>query len=970
MTLATGTHLGPYEIVAPIGAGGMGEVYRARDSRLGRELAVKVLPPELASDPQRRARFEQEAKAASGLNHPNIVTIHDIGTAGATLYVAMELVEGRTLRELLASGRLAPEQVIDLAAQMAAGLAKAHQAGIVHRDLKPDNVIVSADGHLKILDFGLAKVQAPRSDPGLPLSEVVTSEKPLTEIGTVMGTVAYMSPEQAQAEPIDARSDVFSLGTVWYEMASGQRPFRGDNSAAVITSILRDAPTPLGELAPETPQAFVRIVDRCLEKDRERRYTDAAALRGEIKALRGEHTSSGHSAAARAGSGPARGRWIAGGGLLAAVVLAALGRAWFERDARERWLRNEALPQLDGIVDRIQGLQEGREAWDAFVLARKIEAAAPADPLLKQLRPRFSREVGITSDPPGATVQVRYYDEPDAPPVTLGRTPLEHVAYPLGFTRLRLELAGRPPVEDVLWNHSLVGDAFHYRLPARGELPDEMAWVPGGAFEMYLPGLDHLKAEPTTPFLMDRHEVTNREYKRFVDAGGYAKKELARFVDRTGRPGPATWEVGSFPDGRDDFPVAGVSWYEAAAYAAWAGKSLPTIFHWNRVAFTVGSSRIVPFANIAGKDAVAVGGTKSANRFGVSDLAGNVREWTWNSAADRGRYILGGGWNDPDYAFADTFAQPATDRSPTNGFRCIRYLEKDSNLAELQREVEQPFRDLLKEKPVPDAVFAQFLRQFAYDKTPLDAKIEEEKKVASGPRQKISFTAAYGNERMTAYLFLPTTGRPPYQVVVLFPGSGSITTRSSETLDLGRVDFLQKGGRAVLFPIYKSTYERGDALRSDYPSATALYKDHVIMWAKDLSRSIDYLETRTDIDASRVAYYGLSWGAALGAILPAVEPRIKANVLYVAGMAFQRALPEAEAVNYVTRVKQPTLMLNGELDFFFPAETSQRPMFELLGTPAQHKKRLVFPGGHSVPRTEMIKESLAWLDRYLGPVDN
>jgi dienelactone hydrolase len=281
-----------------------------------------------------------------------------------------------------------------------------------------------------------------------------------------------------------------------------------------------------------------------------------------------------------------------------------------------------------------------------------------------------------------------------------------------------------------------------------------------------------------------------------------------------------------------------------------------------------------------------------------------------------------------------------------------------------------PFRDFRAEKPVSDAVFGQYLRLFAYDKTPLDAKIEEEKTIASGPRQKITFNAAYGGERMMAYLFLPPAGKPPYQVVVLFPGSGSIETRSSASLDLGRVDFLVKAGRAVIFPIYKGTYERGGAFHSDYPSETTLYKDYLIMWGKDLARSIDYVETRKDLDAGRLAYYGLSWGGALGAILPAVEKRIKANVLYVAGLSFQRALPEADQINYVGRVKQPTLILNGELDFFFPLETSQRPMFELLGTPPQDKKRLVFPGGHSVPRTDMIKESLVWLDRYLGPTDS
>jgi dienelactone hydrolase len=485
---------------------------------------------------------------------------------------------------------------------------------------------------------------------------------------------------------------------------------------------------------------------------------------------------------------------------------------------------------------------------------------------------------------------------------------------------------------------------------------------------------------------MDRYEVSNREYKRFVDAGGYTdarfwrqpfvehgreipwKEAMARLVDRTGRPGPSTWEVGSFPEGGGDLPVAGVSWYEAAAYAEWAGRSLPTIFHWNRVAFTVASSRIVPLANLAGRGPVAIGSTKSMNRFGVRDLAGNVREWTWNAASrDQGRFILGGGWNDPGYAFTDAFAQLPFDRSPTNGFRCIRYLDKEGNLAALQRTIDVPFRDFRAEQPVPDAVFQQYLRLFAYDKTPLDAKIEEGKVTPDGARQKITFAAAYGGERMMAYLFLPAAAKPPYQVVVYFPGSGVINRRSSESLDLGRVDFLQQTGRAVLFPIYKGTFERGGTLQTDSPAETTSYKDYVVMWGKDLSRSIDYLETRPDIDVSRLAYYGTSWGGALGAILPAVEKRIKVNVLYVAGLSFQRSLPEVEAVNYVGRVKQPTLILNGELDFYFPLETSQRPLFDLLGTPAKHKKRLVFPGGHSVPRTDTIRESLDWLDLYLGP---
>jgi pimeloyl-ACP methyl ester carboxylesterase len=168
--------------------------------------------------------------------------------------------------------------------------------------------------------------------------------------------------------------------------------------------------------------------------------------------------------------------------------------------------------------------------------------------------------------------------------------------------------------------------------------------------------------------------------------------------------------------------------------------------------------------------------------------------------------------------------------------------------------------------------------------------------------------------------------------------------------------------------VYKGTYHRGGDLHTDYPAETATYRDYVIMWTRDLGRAIDYLESRADMDAARIGYYGLSWGGYMGAILPAIERRIRANVLYVAGLTFQRALPEVDAINYITRVTQPTLMLNGELDFFFPVETSQKPMFDLLGTPLEHKRRFTYPGGHSVPRVETIRHTLEWFDRYLGPV--
>ncbi|MFQ5653016.1 MAG: SUMF1/EgtB/PvdO family nonheme iron enzyme, partial [bacterium] len=486
--------------------------------------------------------------------------------------------------------------------------------------------------------------------------------------------------------------------------------------------------------------------------------------------------------------------------------------------------------------------------------------------------------------------------------------------------------------------------------------------------------------------LMDRFEVSNLEYQRFVDASGYENqafwkhpfrkdgRELsweeatALFVDKTGQPGPSTWEVGDFPEGEAAYPVTGVSWYEAAAYAEFAGKSLPTIYHWDRVAFTWASPAIVPLSNLTAKGLLPVGESNSINRFGIFDLAGNVREWCVNQSSRGGRFILGGGWNDPAYAFNDAYAQSEFDRSATNGFRCIRYLQGEANHADLEQNIKLPFRDFMREKPVSDTTFKLFLRQYAYDKTPLNAVIEAERESDDWIRQKIIFDAAYGNERMIAYLFLPKNAKPPFQTVIYFPGSGTIHTRSSESLNPGSRDFILKSGRALMVPIYKSTFERGDALHSDYPNESNFWKEHVIMWAKDFSRSVDYLETREDIDANKLVYYGVSWGGAMGGIIPGVEKRIKTTVLVVAGLLFQPALPEVEPVNFLPRITMPVLMLNGKYDFFFPYETAQRPFFELLGTPKRDKKMVVYGGGHSVPRTELAKEMLAWLDQYLGSI--
>ena len=271
MPLTSGSRLGPYEIAAPLGAGGMGEVYRALDSRLGREVAIKVLPQHLSANAEVRARFEREAKLVSSLNHPNICTLFDVGREGDTDYLVMELVDGETLAARLARGALPAADVLRLGAQIADALSRAHRAGVIHRDLKPGNVMLTKSG-AKLMDFGLARatgLASPEGASGLTaaLSQSPTMAAPLTAEGTIVGTFQYMAPEQLEGREADARTDLWALGCVLYEMATGRRAFEGKSQASLISSIMSSAPTAISQLAPLAPAGLERLVRTCLAKD-------------------------------------------------------------------------------------------------------------------------------------------------------------------------------------------------------------------------------------------------------------------------------------------------------------------------------------------------------------------------------------------------------------------------------------------------------------------------------------------------------------------------------------------------------------------------------------------------------------------------------------------------------------------------------------------------------------------------------
>ena len=327
MSLPDGARLGPYEVVARLGSGGMGEVYRARDTRLGRHVAVKVLPAQVSADPERLGRFEHEARAASALNHPNIVTIHDVGREGDAPWLAMELVQGRTLRALIGEGPLSVADLVRIASQVAEGLAAAHAEGIVHRDLKPENVMVTDEGVAKILDFGLAKLAPETAEVEASTREMAS---PPTRPGTVLGTVGYMSPEQAAGKPVDFRSDQFALGAILYEMITGRRAFRRDTAVETLAAILRDQPPALADA--RLPLPLVWVVDRCLAKDARNRYASTRDLARDLRDVR-DHMSSPTGAGRAAAEPP----------VPAAEEFHLVRRGLFYMTSPRRWWEMDAL---------------------------------------------------------------------------------------------------------------------------------------------------------------------------------------------------------------------------------------------------------------------------------------------------------------------------------------------------------------------------------------------------------------------------------------------------------------------------------------------------------------------------------------------------------------------------------------------------------------------------------------------------
>jgi serine/threonine protein kinase/formylglycine-generating enzyme required for sulfatase activity len=1042
---AGGTTISHYRILQCLGAGGMGEVYLAEDTQLGRKVAIKLLPQKALSDEHAKKRLVREAQAAATLDHPNICSIYEVGYEHDQSFIVMQYIEGETLASKLHRRPMELGETLDIAVQVADALAEAHSHGIIHRDIKPQNVMITARGQAKLMDFGLAKAIRQNT---LVESAAETASL-FTEPGMIVGTIAYMSPEQVRGEQLDARSDIFSFGGVLYEIASGHQPFFSEAAATTISAILTREPPSLARYLREAPAELERIVGKALRKDKEDRYQTAKDLLIDLRSLRDElqfaarlersappdvrtgeaAATSGAPPVAESAAQPAARTTHADeespgerktGSIatalrklgsrntmlvaMAALVVVAAASWFYWHSTNVRWAKEQ--------VSRIEQLAQAQKYFEAYDLAVVAQKYLPDDPTITGLMPTISNTMSVTTEPAGAQVYLKRFSPDESgkvPPRQLaGTTPINNLRIARGQYVLYLEKDGYAKAEQtvsgaIIHVGSLVvlppSIRVQQKLLASGEMPERMAFVPASDYRLV--GW----ARPTdarvrlNDYFIDKFEVSNQDYKEFINAGGYLKKQywkypfikdgktlswedaIKEFKDRTGLPGPRSWSSQNFPEGKADHPVTDVTWYEAAAFAAFKGKQLPTIFQWEKAARNGNVSPLASYmpwgvfypgdtlayrANFENAGTLAVSSSEfGMSPFGAYNMAGNVSEWCLNETSQG--FIAGGGaWGEPSYTFAKYGTLPGFYGSNKLGFRCaLNASDAAADQSAMRIEIKE---EIPQYAPSSEASFNNWLNYYRYDKTPLDPQIVEVQESGEWRREKITFNGSDG-ERAIAYLYLPKNFPGRLQVIHFVP-PGDVEG-GLRPLPNGLEDLLGpvvKSGRAAFGVVLKGYQERLRPEGYAEPDPTTVeYRDKIVNWITDLRRGLDYLETRNDIDASRIAFFGPSSGARVGLVLAAVENRYRSVCLMGAGLrkSYVQFIQGASPTGFASHIRAPKLMIHGRYDENLALKTEAEPLYKLLPEP---KRLVLYEGGHIPPFEFFVTTFNGWLDETLGPV--
>ncbi len=958
---------GRYTVERELGAGGMATVYLAHDVKHNRKVAIKVLRPELAAAIGAE-RFLKEIEVTANLQHPHILPLFDSGEADSLVYYVMPFVEGESLRDRLnRDGPLPIADALAITKDIAAALTHAHAHDVIHRDIKPDNILLE-DGEALVADFGIA------------LAFSAAGKARLTATGLSLGTPAYMSPEQIGGEPtIDGRSDVYALGCLLYEMLTGSPPFTGPNAQAIIAAALADPAPSVRDRRADIPAAIDVAITTALAKRPEGRFESPRAF---YDACRVSETV------------VPTGRPLARLGVGVAVFVLAIAAFLSWGTAR--------VSKARASLAEIASLAADGNYVDAYDRAVRAERVLGDDSVLADLMFEVSDLLSVTTEPAGASVFLQPYaggtdGAPDSQLV--GVTPLRHHRVPRIDHRVVLALVGFQAVERIA-SSALDRSMRRYadssqtiRLALTLQPLDKghegLVFVPGGEYTMTSPDIPPGLSARLDDFLIDRFEVTNAAYQRFVMESGYANPTYwsganstvrSTLVDRTGLPGPRHWVGQAFPDGKDRYPVTGITWLEATAYCRSVGKRLPTVYEWEKTArdgrvslgvlmpwgYMSSTGPSVGRANFAGSGSMPV----DAFPFGISPygayaMAGNVKEWTANPMGD-GYVVTGGSWEDPAYLYTEFGSQPASHSSMALGFRCARTVS-EARAAQGEERIEFELRTPVY-SPVDRTAFRSLLAHYRYDPRPANARMIESAETEGWTRERI-WIDGVESDSVLLYFYTPTGTPPPFQTIVFVPGSDAFCCRTLVEHVEWAIGPAIRAGRAVLAVVLEGMVERGWGPGYTRPPTNSVrFRDQMVRHATELRLGMDYLATRGDVNMDLLAYVAVSFGAGSRLGFAAVDDRYKA-VVFIGGGIDERmkpTLPEADNVNFAPYIDVPKLLLNGRNDEEHPWLTRALPLWNLLSEPK--KLVLVDGAGHVPPLEARIPAINDFLDETLGPV--